>query len=526
MTERICGTGGWAGPLPGDPDNNVILSASIVFGGIQVSWTYPTVNPYAVAHVLLYRGITNDFNLATLHRVVQGSSYYDQIAPADTATYYYWIKIVSINGTTGELIGPAQAVAQLHTAQVLELLNGQLTESALNTTLQTKIDNIALNEQSIYDEIQARLTDSSSIAAAFSVLESDMSATNALILGEITQRQTALLAEASTRNILAAQLRGTYEGTDLASLSSGLLYEERQVRATTDGALATSISTLGTTVDGHSTSISTQATSINGLEGQYTVKIDNNGYVTGYGLASTPVNGTPFSEFAVVADKFSIAPVATDAGAADGSPFFHLTSPTTIGGVSVPAGTYMKSAFIHDASITNAKIAAATIGEAKIANAAITEAKIANAAITTAKISDLSVSTLKIQGEAIVVARGGITASDILLTGMGNRITIFTLPSMYLEIGSSVQVTCTFEFLNPLPSTNFYPSLHLISGVALSVADSRFGNVPANSIVTHTKTLIFTATESKTWSFKIACAGSDTSKVLAESTVVLNGIRR
>lgn len=86
------------------------------------------------------------------------------------------------------------------------------------------------------------------------------------------------------------------------------------------------------------------------------------------------------SEFRIVADRFSIEPVATDPAAADGSPFFYLTVPTSIGGVTVPAGAYMKAAYIHDATITNAKIA----------NAAITNAKIADATITNAKINDLS----------------------------------------------------------------------------------------------------------------------------------------
>ena len=52
-----------------------------------------------------------------------------------------------------------------------------------------------------------------------------------------------------------------------------------------------------------------------GLLGQYTVKIDNNGYVSGFGLASTPVSGIPLAEFMVRADRFSIAapnsPIAT-----------------------------------------------------------------------------------------------------------------------------------------------------------------------------------------------------------------------
>jgi hypothetical protein len=48
------------------------------------------------------------------------------------------------------------------------------------------------------------------------------------------------------------------------------------------------------------------ASTVTGLSAQYTVKIDNSGYVTGFGLASETVNGTPFSQFSVRADRFSI----------------------------------------------------------------------------------------------------------------------------------------------------------------------------------------------------------------------------
>lgn len=140
--------------------------------------------------------------------------------------------------------------------------------------------------------------------------------------------------------------------------------------------VASSVTTLQTTVGGHTTSIATNASSINGIEAKYTVKIDNNGYVTGYGLISTDNNGTPTSEFAVVANKFSIA--ATD-GSSDSAPFFHLTNDTVIGGVTVPAGTYMQAAFIHDASITTAKIADLAVDNAKIATVAA--AKIAAGSI-------------------------------------------------------------------------------------------------------------------------------------------------
>ena len=93
-----------------------------------------------------------------------------------------------------------------------------------------------------------------------------------------------------------------------------------------------------------------------GLSAQYTVKIDNGGRVSGYGLAS---GAGGISDFAVVADKFYIAPPT---GTAKGvSPFMVLTRTTNVNGTSVPAGTYINSAFIHNGSIDIAKINKASI---------------------------------------------------------------------------------------------------------------------------------------------------------------------
>ena len=76
--------------------------------------------------------------------------------------------------------------------------------------------------------------------------------------------------------------------------------------------VASSVTALQTTVGTHTTTLQTQASSIDGLLGQYTVKIDNNGYVSGFGLASTPKDGTPYSEFVISANTFKF-------GAPDGS---------------------------------------------------------------------------------------------------------------------------------------------------------------------------------------------------------------
>jgi hypothetical protein len=97
------------------------------------------------------------------------------------------------------------------------------------------------------------------------------------------------------------------------------------------------------------------------LFGQYTVKIDNNGHVSGFGLASGAVNGTPTSAFIVRADRFAIAGVDDTSDplgtlAPTRQPFVVTTTPTTINGKTYPAGTWIDTAFIANATIGTAQI--------------------------------------------------------------------------------------------------------------------------------------------------------------------------
>jgi hypothetical protein len=107
--------------------------------------------------------------------------------------------------------------------------------------------------------------------------------------------------------------------------------------------------------------------SLDGLRTQYTVKIDANGHVAGFGLASEPSGESgSISAFGVRADRFWIA--ATSVSPTPYVPFIVQTSPQVINGVTAPAGVYITDAFIQNGAITNAKIGNATIDNAKIAN--------------------------------------------------------------------------------------------------------------------------------------------------------------
>ncbi|WP_323842649.1 MULTISPECIES: phage tail protein [unclassified Moraxella] len=170
------------------------------------------------------------------------------------------------------------------------------------------------------------------------------------------------------------------------------------------------ISTLQSTVNGQTTSIRNVEQSFNGVRTIKAVTVDNNGFISGYGLMSELQNGQVTSRFGINADQIYFG--ATTSAK---KPFVFTTRPTTIDGVSYPAGAWFNSAHIANASITNAHIANGSIDNAKIANASIDSVKIRNGSVgslqlqdgsvTSAKIGHLAVDTLNIANEAIIVPR-------------------------------------------------------------------------------------------------------------------------
>ena len=155
------------------------------------------------------------------------------------------------------------------------------------------------------------------------------------------------------------------------------------------------MSTLSSTVGGHTTSIQTNATSVNGLSGQYSVKIDSNGHVAGFGLSSTTTTAGPTSAFIVRADKFA---VINPASTADG---LGTTTPTAANIPFFISGgtTYIKAAAILDASITNAKIGA--LGADKITTGTLSANRIAASSLNVSKLDLVGTgSTINLQSAA------------------------------------------------------------------------------------------------------------------------------
>lgn len=209
-----------------------MLSATPAFGGIEVSWTYPASNPHAVSYVKLYRNTTASFASSLLIAEVGGARYYDKL---DTGTtYYYWIQIVSINGTIGEVIGPASATARPLIADLIEQLTGQIDNGMLATSLKTEIDKITLNYGELQEEILNRIAQGETLSLAMSDLDDAVQQTLAYIGEELVTR-------ANGDNALAVQINAVAALNDTLA---ALITSEQLARVTADEALALSIDSI------------------------------------------------------------------------------------------------------------------------------------------------------------------------------------------------------------------------------------------------------------------------------------------
>lgn len=223
-----CGTGDWTGPLPGDPDNNVTLSAVPAFGGIDVSWTYPSTNPHAVAHVILYRGVTANYAASVKQATVSGNTFYDRITGTAGLRYYYWIQIVSVNGTVSAAVGPASAIARTRVEDLMQDLTGQIDSGLLAASLKGEIENISINYDAIIAEVDARMKDNSALSSALGLLNNRVNAVDTFVVNEITQRKDGDNALVQQISILAAANED----------NTALISEERTVRVTATDALS------------------------------------------------------------------------------------------------------------------------------------------------------------------------------------------------------------------------------------------------------------------------------------------------
>lgn len=486
------------------------LAASGALANIILTWD--PIRYKGHAYTEIWASGTNDLSTAVMIGQAPGTVYVDNVGAA--ATKYYWVRFVNQLGNIGEYNATVGVTGTTGTdpAYVLDLLTGSITESELYSELNSRINLIdgvgtlaqysATTTYQIGDTVQYSGRLYRCILASTNNLPTNTtywqdigqyaSFGNALAVQResITTNATAIAAEVTAREALSVVVDGKnktyrqttapssgmvagdlwfdsddnnkayrYNGTTWVATddtriaqNSADIITEQTVRANADSALSSSVSTLQTTVNGNTAAISTNTSSINGIRSIYSVKMDINGNVSGFGLMSTLVDGGAVtSDFFVNANRFAVtAPMTavplrvnstaytvnqavrisgttdkilickvggTSGGSApsiagavgtlvtDGTvtwqiassvPFAVLTSSATLNGNTLAPGVYIDGASIVNATINSAQIGSLTadkITTGTLGAGVIYAGSIQANQITAATLSALSVNT-------------------------------------------------------------------------------------------------------------------------------------
>lgn len=182
------------------------------------------------------------------------------------------------------------------------------------------------------------------------------------------------------------------------------------------------ITTVQSKADGNTAAVQTHARSINGLEAQYTVKVDVNGKVAGYGLATTPKNGTPESKFIVNADRFGVGAV----GKADIFPFTVDTQKNRVGvnGELVVNGKAIIDN-LNAGTIHGDKIAANTLNANRIRAGSVTarELGVDKLSAISADMGNISGGSLNLGGGRFTVDNNGRVSMSAASGKVGMKMT-------------------------------------------------------------------------------------------------------
>lgn len=346
------------------PTAPLSLTVYGILFGMQLNWNFGTGS--AGTAFTEIQEATNPLIPATIKQ--QGMYAY----PTDNVTIQgigtdiyvsYRARLIDTYGNEGAWTEWVEGQTSSDAQAALDLLAGQISKTQLAQDMMTEIDNIEVNALKIANEILDREAMGAAIQTTVDTLVTETSATatqvntlvakvddNAALIQTandlIVSKDSAMAGRVDT---VEAQINSPTEG--LPALSA-LVQAETVARVAQDDVFAGQITTVQSSLDGNIASVQQNLQSINGLYGQYTLKVDVGGRISGFGLASTPYA----SAFNIRADRFYIS--SPDSAGYSDVGFVYQSGneydPET--GAYTPQGLYLKAAFIKEASMTTAKI--------------------------------------------------------------------------------------------------------------------------------------------------------------------------
>ncbi len=151
-----------------------------------------------------------DFDASLLIASAGGSTYFDRSVTSTSTRYYYFIRLVSVNGTIGEVIGPASAVARPTVDDVIEQISGRIEYGQLSTALKNAVDVAPLLHADANARMQIIQDEQLNIRELLVVQSTELNQAFILIDEEQQARLSAQAAYAGQVNTLAVQTANNF----------------------------------------------------------------------------------------------------------------------------------------------------------------------------------------------------------------------------------------------------------------------------------------------------------------------------
>lgn len=300
---------------PGPPTS---LTATGDFRSVLLKWANPA--NLDLDHIEIYENSVNDSATASMIARVTGTQFTRGGLPG-LVTRWYWAKAVNKRGLQSQfnsnLGTQATTLQATHDDVVKQFVDSSMLVPELVAGFEAN--------QGLVDQLQSYFDKASQVEQEANALKPRLA---------VLEAWKASVDDGTTQYVTQEQLLQAKNETQQAVIDN-----MNAVMTGPSGAIARAVNNLKTEVDGKFSALKITAETVNGLQSQYTVKIDNNGYVAGFGLASDSSTGVPTSEFMVLADRFAIAQPNQGSGA---SYPFIVTSVNGVPRVS------MNSAFITE----------------------------------------------------------------------------------------------------------------------------------------------------------------------------------
>lgn len=321
---------------PPDPPTSLVVTAMGFFN--RLTWKNPSNADLSHIEVWCSTGTQSRSAAVRIGIVTAPLECFDHFFDDTTADYYYWIRAVDFSGnystweppdSQGGYFVPGEESYQEFIRRILDSLVGNIAENHLYKNLNKRIDKIE-------------------------VVESGVSVLNETVDNHYSQYQvTAALVGQHTTSIAQVTQRVTENEADITQIA--------QLQDTDHNRIASAEQTLSVHQD-----------ALGGLSAQYMVKLDVNGYVSGFGLYST--GATTDAIFLV--DRFMIV-----------TPGKTPKVPFVVGNVNGVSTVGINGQLVIDGSLTALKIGADQINGNHIVAKTLNAGHIENKSLTSELIN-------------------------------------------------------------------------------------------------------------------------------------------